>query len=65
MLEVRFNCICTRDCLDFDIKRGMIVGGIVHLDEDGSTTFVIELPNGGPLKCVQEWFANYFKIIDC
>ena len=63
MLEVGFTCICTNDCWDFDMKRGMILGGVVHIDDDGSTTFVVDIPGGNPVKCVQEWFANYFKII--
>lgn len=63
MLEVGFRCMCTTDCCDFDMKRGLIYDGVVHIDEDGATTFVVALPGGGPLKCVQEWFANYFIII--
>lgn len=63
MLEVGFRCECINDCWDFDMKRGMIYGGTVTIDEYGDTTFAIDLPGGGPLKCVQEWFANYFKII--
>ena len=63
MLEVNFTCACTNDCWDFDMKRGMIYDGVVHIDEYGSTTFVVNIPGGSPLKCVQEWFANYFKII--
>lgn len=64
MFEVEFRCVCTNDCWDFDMKQGMIYSGVVHIDEDGATTFVVALPNGGPLRCVQEWFANYFKIIE-
>ena len=64
MPEVRFRCQCINDCWDYDMKRGMIYGGVAHIDEDGSTRFVVEMPIGSPLKCVQEWFANYFRIIE-
>lgn len=64
MLEVRFICQCTNECVALGITRGMTFGGTACIDEYGETTFVIDLPTGGPLKCVQEWFANYFKIIE-
>ena len=64
MLEVSFRCVCTNDCHDFDMKEGMILGGTITIDEDGSSTFAIEFPDGSVMKCVQEWFANYFKIIE-
>lgn len=63
-VKFRFNCVCTNDCLDFDMKEGMIFGGTINIDEHGDTTFVIEFPDGSTATCVKEWFANYFKIID-
>jgi hypothetical protein len=64
MCEVKFKCMCINDCADFGMERGIDYNGVVRIDEDSSATFAVELPDGGTLMCVLEWFANYFKIIE-
>ena len=64
MPRVNFRCLCVNDCLDFDMKCSMIYSGVVHIDEYGDTTFIVELNDGEQVKCVQEWFVNYFRIIE-
>ena len=64
MLELRFNCICIKEFPEFDMKRGMILAGLATIYADGTTTFIVEFTDGTSLKCVQEWFADHFKIIE-
>ena len=64
MLEVRFKCECTTECVALGIDRGMTFSGTARINEYGDTTFVVELTCGGPLSVCQELFANYFRIIE-
>ena len=64
MLKVGFRCQCVNECAALGIARDMIFGGTACIDEYGETTFVIDLPTGGPFKCAQMWFASYFRIIE-
>ena len=63
MLEVGFTCLCVNDFLEFGLKEGMTFDGLVTIDEYGETTFSIFVPGDCPIRCVQSWFVNHFKII--
>lgn len=63
MPEVRFNCKCIRECVALGIPQGLVLGGTARIDENGYTTFAVDLCCGA-FTCNQEIFANYFKIIE-
>lgn len=63
MYEMNFVCRCIKACWDFDTVEGNIYPGVAVFDKNGSVTFVIEVYTESPIKCVQEWFENYFELI--
>jgi hypothetical protein len=42
----------------------MIFDATVELDKTGDTTFTVSKPDGGEIKCVREWFENYFEVVE-
>ena len=64
MLKVGFTCKCVNEFVALGIERGMTFSGTACIDEYGETTFVIDLQTAGPFKCPQQWFTNYFRIIE-
>jgi hypothetical protein len=46
-----------------DIEEGKIYFVNIRLLETGETIFVVKFADGSELKCVQEWFENYFELM--
>jgi hypothetical protein len=64
MLKVKFKCKCVREIVAMGVVCGMTFSGTAFIDEYGDTTFVINFPCAGGMKCRQEWFENYFRITE-
>lgn len=64
MPKVGFTCRCANECVALGIERGMTFSGTACIDEYGEITFIIDLQTAGPFKCHQQWFTNYFRIIE-
>ena len=56
------KCKCVNTCKDMDIEAGKTYYVDVRLLKTGETVFVVKLEDGSKLKCVQDWFADYFEI---
>ena len=63
MFKTTAVCRCIKDCDDFGMTPGKLHLCSIEMDPDGATRFIISHPVGGPIKCLQEWFANYFELV--
>lgn len=61
VLDIKCRCINT--CEGMDIEEGKIYFVNIRLLETGETVFVVKFADGSELKCVQEWFENYFELM--
>lgn len=59
-MEVEVKCIKSLE--DFDLKLGTVYLCDLLLDLNGATTFVIHQEDGSEIKCVQEWFGEFFEL---
>ena len=64
MYKTNIKCLCIRNYVYRDLKIGMIFDATVELDKTGDTTFTVSKPDGGEIKCVREWFENYFEVVE-
>ncbi len=63
MYEMNFVCKCIKSCWDFDVDAGEVYNGTAVFDKNGFVTFVIHIFDDSPIRCVQEWFEEYFELV--
>lgn len=64
MYKCYINCVSIADCPDFGLVRGLTFDGWFEMDKEGDPHFHINLPDGSEIKCIQEWFKEFFELVE-
>ena len=60
--SVEAFCYCIRDCEFLGLEANTVHKCTIELDVHGTPFFIIQCQCGGPIKCVHEWFVNFFVL---